>query len=140
MNITIIDGQGGQLGAQLVREISAQFPTLELTAIGANAVATAAMLKAGAKKIATGENPVVVACRTANVIIGPIGIIIADSLLGEVTEKMALAVSRANAIRILIPLNKCENLVAGVSNLNTGVLIADAVEKVKKIITSTKSS
>ncbi len=140
MNITIIDGQGGQLGAQLVREISAQFPTLELTAIGTNAVATAAMLKAGAKKIATGENPVVVACRTANVIIGPIGIIIADSLLGEVTEKMALAVSRANAIRILIPLNKCENLVAGVSNLNTGVLIADAVEKVKKIITSTKSS
>lgn len=107
MNITIIDGQGGQLGAQLVREISAQFPTLELTAIGTNAVATAAMLKAGAKKIATGENPVVVACRTANVIIGPIGIIIADSLLGEVTEKMALAVSRANAIRILIPLNKC---------------------------------
>lgn len=140
MNITIIDGQGGQLGAQLVREISAQFPTLELTAIGTNAVATAAMLKAGAKKIATGENPVVVACRTANVIIGPIGIIIADSLLGEVTEKMALAVSRANAIRILIPLNKCENLIAGVPNLNTGVLIADAVEKVKKIITSTKSS
>ncbi|MBR4071535.1 MAG: DUF3842 family protein [Clostridia bacterium] len=136
MNITIIDGQGGQLGAQLVKEITARFQNINLTAIGTNAVATAAMLKAGARNAATGENPVVVACHKADVIIGPIGIVIADSLLGEVTEKMALAVSRADAVRILIPMNKCENLIAGVPNLNTGALIADAISKLNNIIIS----
>jgi len=138
MNIIIIDGQGGQLGAQLVKEITTKFQNIKLTAIGTNAVATAAMLKAGAKNAATGENPVVVACRKADVIIGPTGIVIADSLLGEVTEKMALAVARADAVRILIPLNKCENLVAGVPDLNTGALIADAVAKVNNIITNSQ--
>ena len=139
MNILVIDGQGGQLGAQLVKEITARFQNIKLTAIGTNAVATSAMLKAGAKNAASGENPVVVACRKADVIIGPIGIVIADSLLGEVTEKMALAVSRADAVRILIPLNKCENLVAGVSVLNTGALIADAILKLNDIIVSENS-
>lgn len=135
MNITIIDGQGGRLGAQLVKEITTRFPDAELTAVGTNAAASAAMLKAGAKNVATGENPVVVACRSADIIIGPIGIVIADSLLGEVTEKMALAVARADAVRILIPLNRCDNLVAGVPNLNAGALIADAVAKVEHILT-----
>ena len=135
MNIVIIDGQGGQLGAQLVKEILSQFPNVNLTAIGTNATATASMIKAGAKNAATGENPVAVACRKADVIIGPIGIVIADSLLGEVTEKMALSISRADASRILIPMNKCENLIAGVPNLNTAALIADAVTKLRNIIT-----
>lgn len=139
MNITIIDGQGGLLGAQLVKEIMAKFQDINLTAIGTNAVATAAMLKAGAKNAATGENPVVVACRKADVIIGPIGIVIADSLLGEVTEKMALAISKADAVRILIPLNRCDNLVAGVSNLNAGALIADAVSKLSSIVAAEKA-
>ena len=133
MNVVIIDGQGGQLGAQLVKEISAQFPDMNITAIGTNASATTAMLKAGAKNAATGENPTIVACRKADVIIGPIGIVIADSLLGEITEKMALAIARADAVRILIPMNKCENIVAGVSKLNTGTLISDAVAKLSSI-------
>lgn len=136
MNVIIIDGQGGQLGSQLIKEITDQFPSVNLTAIGTNAVATAAMLKAGAKNAASGENPVIVACRKADVIIGPIGIVIADSLLGEVTEKMALAVSKADAVRILIPLNRCENLIAGVTNLNTKALISDAIAKLKSIILS----
>ena len=134
MNVTIIDGQGGQLGAQLVREISTQFENVNLTAIGTNAVATATMLKAGAKNAATGENPVIVACRRADVIIGPIVIVITDSLLGEITEKMAVAIARADAVRILIPLNKCENLVAGVPNLNTKALIDDALEKLRVVM------
>ena len=134
MNILIIDGQGGLLGAQLVKEITSEFRNIDLTAVGTNAVATAAMLKAGAKNAASGENPVVVACRKADVIVGPIGIVIADSLLGEVTERMALAVARADAVRILIPMNRCENLVAGVPNLNTGSLIADAMAKLRDII------
>ncbi len=136
MNVVIIDGQGGQLGAQLVKEISARFENINLTAIGTNTIATSAMLKAGAKNAASGENPVIVACRKADVIMGPIGIVIADSLLGEITEKMALAISRANAVRILIPLNKCENLVAGVPAINTAALISDAIAKLSSIILS----
>jgi len=139
MKIAIVDGQGGQLGAQLVKEINSKFQDINLTAIGTNAVATAAMLKAGAKNVATGENPVIVACRKADVIIGPIGIVIADSLLGEVTERMALAIAKSNAVRILIPLNKCDNLVAGVPNLNTGALIADAISKLNSLICSENS-
>ena len=134
MNLTIIDGQGGMLGAQLVKEISARFPEIEITVVGTNASATAAMIKSGAKRAATGENPVVVACRTAQVIIGPIGIVIADSLFGEVTPSMALAVSQANAVRILIPMNKCDNLVAGVGDSSTSVLIEDAMAKLGRIV------
>jgi prephenate dehydrogenase len=136
MNIVIIDGQGGQLGAQLVKEINTEFTNVNLTAIGTNASATTAMLKAGAKNAATGENPVVVACRKADVIIGPVGIVIADSLLGEVTAKIAVAVGSANAVRILIPMNKCDNLIAGVPNLNAGALISDALSKLRRIIES----
>lgn len=134
MNVVVIDGQGGQLGAQLVKEIVGQFPDLNLIVIGTNATATLAMIKAGAKNAATGENPVIVACRKADVIIGPIGIVIVDSLLGEVTENMVLAIGRADATRILIPLNKCENIVAGVPNLNTGALISDALSKLNGIL------
>ncbi len=135
MNIIVIDGQGGQLGAQLVKEILSRFENISLTAIGTNALATSAMLKAGAKNAATGENPVVVACRTADVIIGPVGIVIADSLLGEVTERMAVAVGRSGATRILLPMNRCSSLVAGVESLNTSTLIEDAIEKLRKIAT-----
>ncbi len=134
MNITIIDGQGGALGARLVKEIAAQFSEVELCVVGTNAIATAAMLKAGAKYGATGENPVVVACRKADIIIGPVGIVIADSLMGEVTEKMALAIARSQATRILIPMNKCDNLVAGISEANTGELISDVLMKLNNII------
>ncbi len=134
MNIMVMDGQGGQLGAQLVKEITAQFPGETLIAVGTNAVATAAMLKAGAKQAATGENPTVVASRRADIIIGPIGIVIADSLLGEITPTMAAAVGQAGAVRILIPLNKCENLVAGVTNPSTASLIADTMGKLRAVI------
>lgn len=133
MNITIIDGQGGQLGAQLVKEITAQFPKVNITAIGTNAVATATMLKAGAKQAATGENPVVVACRKADVIIGPVGIVIADSLLGEITPTMAAAVGRAEAVRILIPVNKCDNLIVGVTDMNITALIEDVLANLRRI-------
>lgn len=129
MKVLVIDGQGGQLGSQVVKELLVKYPDLQITAVGTNAVATAAMKKAGAMQAATGENPVVIACRKADIIIGPIGIVIADSLLGEVTPAMAVAVGQADAVRILIPMNRCENLVAGVSNLSTSGLIQDAVSK-----------
>ena len=134
MNILVIDGQGGQLGGQLIKAINCRCPEADIIAVGTNAVATSAMVKAGAKKAATGENPVIVACRKADVIIGPIGIVIADSLFGEITPAMALAVGQSSASRILIPINKCENLVAGVPNLTMSALIEDALVKLQTII------
>ena len=134
MNILIIDGQGGQLGSQIIKAVVSRYPETELIAIGTNAAATTSMVKAGARKAATGENPVIVACRRAEVIIGPIGIVIADSLYGEITPKMAVAIGQSNATKILIPVNKCENLVAGVSNLTVSALIDDALAKLQIIM------
>ena len=136
MNILIIDGQGGRLGEQLIKAITARLPEASITAVGTNSTATAAMIKAGAQKAATGENPVIVASRKADIIIGPIGIVIADSLMGEVTPAMAAAVGQADAVRILIPMNKCENIVAGVGDLSTSVLIQDAVAKAGRYLES----
>ena len=132
--ILVIDGQGGQLGSQIIKALMARFSDIQIIAIGTNATATASMMKAGVHKAATGENPVIVACRKADIIIGPIGIVIADALMGEITPSMAAAVGQADAFRILIPMNKCENMVAGVSNLSTSVLIQDAVSKAAQII------
>lgn len=132
--ILVIDGQGGQLGSQIVKELLAKFSDAQITAVGTNAAATAAMMKAGASRVATGENPVIVACRTADIIVGPVGMVIADALLGEVTPAMAAAVGQADAVRILIPMNKCENMVAGVGSFSTGALIQDAVFKIGQMI------
>lgn len=134
MRILIIDGQGGRIGRQLIEVISKRYPEHPITAIGTNSIATSAMLKGGASEAATGENAVIVACRKADVIIGPVGIVIADSLLGEVSPAMALAVAQSSAVRILIPMNRCENLVAGIGNQSAGTLIDDAVDKLGQII------
>ena len=134
MNILVIDGQGGQLGGQIIKSLKENFSEINITAVGTNATATAAMLKAGAMRAATGENPVVVACRKADVIIGPIGIVIADAMFGEVTPQMAVAVGQADATRILLPVNKCDNLVAGVPDLSMNTLIEDVVSRVKKLV------
>ncbi len=133
MNILVIDGQGGQLGSQLIKMVASELKELKITAIGTNAVATSAMLKAGAHQAATGENPVLVACKKADVILGPIGIVIADSMLGEVTAKMAVAVGQADAVRILMPVNKCENLVAGVTAFSTKALLEDVMNKLREV-------
>lgn len=133
MRILVIDGQGGRLGKQLIESIRKEFPAAEITAVGTNSTATATMLKAGADEGATGENPVIVASRKADVIVGPIGIVIADALLGEVTADMAVAVARSCAARVLIPMNRCDHLVAGVSAQSIGELIQDAIEKIREI-------
>ncbi len=134
MNILVIDGQGGKLGGQLVKAIVEQYPEVTLTAVGTNSIATVAMIKAGAHAAATGENAVLVACRTADIIIGPIGIVIADSLLGEVTPAMAAAVGQAKAVRVLLPVNRCDNIVAGVPNTSTSELLADTVNKLSSLL------
>ena len=134
MKILVMDGQGGQLGGQMIKYIKDVFVDVDVTAVGTNATATATMLKAGANQAATGENAVIVACRKADVIIGPIGIVIADALLGEVTPQMAVAVGQADAKRILLPMNKCDNLIAGVTEISMTAIIEDAMKKLKEIL------
>ena len=128
MRVLIIDAQGGGIGRQLVGAVRRQLPDAVVTAVGANTAATSAMMKAGAHHAATGENAVVVACRQADVILGPIGIVIADSLWGEITPKMAAAVGQSQANRILIPFNPCDNIIAGVPDAGAGALIDAAVD------------
>jgi len=133
MTILVIDAQGGGIGRQLVLAIKQNIPDASIIAVGTNSIATTAMLKAGAHSAATGENAVVVGCRKADVIVGPIGIVIADSLLGEITSKMAQAIAQSNAKRILIPFNHCDNIIVGVSDFGTGKLIESAINEMKKI-------
>ena len=131
--VLVIDGQGGGLGRQLVSSLAAACPEAELTAVGTNSLAANAMLKAGASRAATGENAVVVNCRRADVIVGPIGIVIADALLGEITPAMAAAVCQSGARRVLVPINHCENYVVGVPDQPVSQLVAAAAQKVQEL-------
>ena len=133
MKILVIDGQGGRIGQQLIKAILARYPQVEVTAIGTNSLATSAMLKGGASQGATGENALLVACRRADVILGPLGIVIADALLGEITPAMATAVCQSHATRVLIPVNHCENYIVGVPEQPISDLVAAAVQKVKAL-------
>ena len=133
MRVLVIDGQGGGLGRQLVAAISAACPDADLTAVGTNSLAASAMLKAGAARAATGENAVLVNARRADVIVGPLGIVIADALLGEITPAMAAAVGQADAKRILIPVNHCDNYVVGIADVPVGTLVQSAAQKVKAL-------
>ena len=133
MQVLVIDAQGGGIGKQVVATIKKERPEVKITAVGTNTSATAAMMKAGADQGATGENAVIVNCRKADVIVGPIGIVIADALLGEITPKMALAVAQSNAKRILIPINHCDNMVVGVGDLNISKLIKDVIEALNAV-------
>lgn len=132
MNILIIDAQGGGIGKQLVQAVKKDMPEAVITAVGTNSAATSAMLKAGADNAATGENAVVVNSRRADAIIGPIGIVIADALFGEITPLMAKAVAQSHAKRILIPVNHCDNIVVGVEDLNVRKLIQDVLSELHK--------
>ena len=130
MNILVIDGQGGGIGRQVIAAIKQNFPEHSVTAVGTNSAASSAMLKAGADIAATGENAVIVGCRKAYIIIGPVGIVIADSLFGEITPAMAVAVGQSRAKRILIPINHCDNIVAGVPDLSVGKLIQYVIAEI----------
>ena len=136
MNILVMDAQGGGIGKQVVAAVRTRFPDVTITAVGTNAAATTAMLRAGADEGATGENAAVVCCRRADVIIGPVGIVIADAMLGEVTPRMAVAVGQSAAKRILIPVNHCANFIAGVADLSVGRLVDSVVAELEKTIRS----
>jgi len=135
MQLLIIDGQSGRLGAQIIEGLlKAGLPERHtVIAVGTNALATSGMINAGAQHGATGENAVVVQCRHADVIIGPIGITLADAMLGEITPRMAAAVGQSAATRILIPSDRCNTQVVGVIPMTRRQQIDAAIEHVMKI-------
>ena len=130
MKVLVIDAQGGGMGRMLVEGLKRALPEQPVTAVGTNALATSAMLKAGAQAAATGENAVKVCCRDADVIMGPIGIVMKDAMMGEITAEMAAAVAESRAKRILIPVLKCATYIAGSENQTLQSLITDALAHV----------
>jgi hypothetical protein len=132
--VVVIDGRSGRTGQLFIERVKAARLPCQITAIGTNAIATTAMLKAGAEVGATGENPVVVACRTADVIAGPIGILAADSLVGEVTPTMAVAVGQSQAVKLLFPVSHCNNVVVGTQSLSLSKLIDEGVELLRSLL------
>lgn len=130
MKIMIMDGQGGGVGRSLVEELRQAYPGAELVAVGTNAAATANMMKGGTVLGATGENAVVYNSRRADVIVGPIGIVMANAMLGEITPQMAEAVASSEAKILLIPMSRCNATVMGVEGRKLSDYIKEAVEKI----------
>ncbi len=132
--VLVIDGQGGGLGKQIIEGIRKAGLRCDIVAVGTNSIASSAMHKAGADNSATGENAVIVNSRVADLIIGPIGIVIADSLFGEISAAMAAAVGQSRALKLLIPINLCNNIVIGVSDLSTNAMLGGVLKEVGKAL------
>lgn len=128
MKIMVMDGQGGGVGRGLVEELSARCPQAQLLAVGTNAAATSNMMKGGAVSGATGENAVVFNSSRVDVIVGPMGIVMANAMLGEITPRMAEAVSSAEAALYLIPMNHCHTTIVGAGNKKLSEYIGEAVD------------
>ena len=134
MRILVIDGQGGRLGRKLLESIRKEFPEAELSAVGTNSMATENMMNSRcADNLATGENAVIVACRTAQIIVGPFGIATADAMMGEISPAMANAVASSPAYRVLIPMNLCNTYIAGVAS-GSAAILEDAVKHIRQIV------
>lgn len=140
MKILVIDGQGGRLGRKLLENIRKTCPDAEITAVGTNSIATENMINSGcADHLATGENAVIVACRTAQIIVGPFGIATADAMMGEISPAMANAVSSSPAYRVLIPMNLCSTYIAGVA-ASSAAILEDAMAHIVHLIEGKKLS
>ena len=132
MKITIVDGQGGKIGKTVIEQLVKEHPELELYAIGTNSIATSTMMKAGAAYGATGENPCIVNAADSDIIIGPIGIVFANALLGEITPAIATAIGASKAFKILIPTNRCNHVVVGCEDAG----LSEYIRKKKKKVDS----
>ena len=135
MKVAVVDGQGGGMGRSIVEKLRASLgDSITITALGTNALATSSMLKAGADEGATGENAVVVNAARADIIVGSIGIVCANSMLGELTPKMAIAIASSPAQKVLIPVSRCGLHLAGIQNAPLPEYIDDAVMTVRTLI------
>jgi hypothetical protein len=133
VKLLVIDGQGGGMGRALVAALRQKRPDLPITALGTNAAATAAMLRAGAEQGATGENAICYQCRTADVIVGVVGILQANALLGEISPAIAAAVSGSEAEKVLLPLERCGLHIAGTDKRPLDEMISEAVSTVIRL-------
>ena len=134
MNILVIDGQGGRLGRKLLESIRKTCPEAHITAVGTNSMATEYMMNSNcANQLATGENAVIVACRSAQIIVGPFGIAIADAMMGEISPAMANAVASSAAYRVLIPMNLCNTYVASIMK-GSAAIMEDAMNHIKELM------
>ena len=129
MNVVVMDAQGGGMGKMLVEQLKRAMPEQRIVAVGTNSMATAAMMRAGADQGATGENAVRVTAAHADLILGPIGIVLCDAMLGEVTQTMACAVGSSNAHKILVPVTRCQVTVAGTKKMTMAEAVAAAVQE-----------
>ena len=141
--ISIIDGQGGGIGRQLIEKLSARLsgkPNIIIRALGTNALATNAMIKAGANDGATGENAIVLNAGKSNVIAGVMPIVMPHSILGEVTPRMAEAVGASEAMKILIPVPRCNTRIAVPGSVSLEQCIDRAVELIEEYVSHPASS
>lgn len=139
MLIVVIDGMGGGIGTQLVSQLAGQLPaSVEVVCIGANAWATQSMLKAGASRGATGENAVRVTVQQADIVAGPIGIIIPNALMGEITPAMAETIAASSARKVLIPVSQGHFEIVGVENRPLVGNIREAAARIREIVAGTK--
>lgn len=134
MKILVIDGQGGGMGRSIIESIRKRHAKVEIIAVGTNSLATAAMLKAGATAGATGENAVIYNSQDARVIIGPLGICFANSMLGEISPQMAVSISSSRAEKLLIPMSKCHANVVGIVDKPFNAYIEEMLQKLEEIM------
>ena len=138
MTIAVVDGMGGGVGKAIVEALARRCPDAEIWVLGTNALATSAMKKAGAHMAATGENAICVSCRRADIVAGSLGIVLAESMMGEITPRIAHEISACNAQKMLIPTNKCHVNLIGVRDRPMGQQIDELTEQIAAEITKSK--
>lgn len=139
LRIAVVDGQGGGIGRSIIEKLRKEIPpelagNLKLIGLGTNALASAAMLKAGADEAATGENAIVQTVETVDLVLGPLGIVLAHSMLGELTPRMAEAIAKSKARKLLIPVNRCRVDLVGLQAESLPRLVELLVEEVKRFL------
>ena len=133
MKIMVMDGQGGGVGRSLIEELHSRYPEAELIAVGTNATATSNMMKGGTNEGATGENAVIYNSARVDAILGPIGIVMANAMLGEITPRMAEAVASSDVPVLLIPMSRCNAQVMGVENRKLADNIREAAQRLGEL-------
>ncbi len=136
MRIAVVDGQGGGIGRAIVEKIKAALPNVEVVALGTNSAATGQMLRAGADDGATGENAIIHNMKSADVVVGVIAIINANSMMGELSPAMAQAIGESRAFKVLLPINRCNIHVVSVEEVPLSVHLDNAVRTIREYVAS----